>query len=67
MLRESLNRLAQHRITGTLPAIARRGRDGKEEVLALPTLGVSIPSVERLVKWETRYKKVDIDHISTPT
>lgn len=65
MLREVLNGVARHRVTGTLPAIASRDPDGMERVLALPTLGVSIPNVEQLVKWDVRYKKVDTEHIFT--
>jgi len=57
-----LQRLLKHRATGhvrwTLPAIVLQDMDGKERILALPTLDVSIPDIDGVVKWEIRYKKV---------
>lgn len=58
LLRDLLRELAPDSIRWTLPAIAIRDLDGKEKVLALPTLDVGLPDIEKLVKWEVRYKKV---------
>jgi hypothetical protein len=44
----------------TLPAIVRKERDGKEKVIALPSLDLSIGGLGSLVKWEIRYKKIYI-------
>ncbi|KAG0651611.1 tRNA(Ile)-lysidine synthetase [Hyphodiscus hymeniophilus] len=56
-----LSELAPGDIRWTLPAIATMALDGKERLLALPTLYVGVVDVEKLVKWQVRYKKVDMD------
>jgi tRNA(Ile)-lysidine synthase len=43
----------------TLPAIALRTGDGNEKVIALPSLGLTLPKSEELAKWEIRYKKIN--------
>ncbi len=50
---------APGRVRLTLPVIAEAGEGGR--VLAMPTLGVVVPDVEREIglRWEVRYKKVD--------
>lgn len=37
------------------------GEGGSLTLLALPTLGVQLPGLERWVKYETQYKKVDVN------
>jgi tRNA(Ile)-lysidine synthase len=56
-----LSKLAPGKIRWTLPAITKQGLDGDEELLALPTLDVGVLGIEKLVKWEVRYKKIDTD------
>ena len=41
-----------------------REESWKEKVLALPTLNIGVPNVERMVKWEVRYKKINLDGIT---
>lgn len=55
-----LKRFAPGNSRWTLPAIAMRDAAGKERVLALPTLNFSFPYLGTCVRWEIRYKKVDI-------
>jgi hypothetical protein len=57
ILRGLLSDLATENIRWTLPALASRGLDEKEKVIALPTLDVGVPGVKRLIEWEVRYKK----------
>jgi tRNA(Ile)-lysidine synthase TilS/MesJ len=64
MLRKLLWKLAPANVRWTLPAIAIRDLDGKEKVLALPTLDIGVPNVESMVKWEVRYKKIDLDGVT---
>ena len=47
----------------TLPAIAVREQDGQERVVALPTLDIVAPGIEKHVSWEVRYKNVDVDSL----
>ena len=54
-----LSQLAPDGIRWTLPVIATRDPEGKETVLAFPTLDIGLPQVEKLVKWEVRYKKIE--------
>jgi tRNA(Ile)-lysidine synthase len=60
-LRTVLRTLAPGDVRWTIPAIAVREPDGRERVLALPTLGIAVQDVETVVLWEVRYKKVDMD------
>ena len=63
-LGHALKELAPEAVRWTLPAIATEG-DGKEKrVLALPTLGVGVLHLEDLVRYEVRYKKVDMNNIT---
>ncbi|KAJ0322828.1 hypothetical protein COL5a_008655 [Colletotrichum fioriniae] len=60
-----LKRFAPGKVRYTLPALYAVNRDEKtgEEVLrmlALPTLGVGLPGLERWVQYEVRYRKVDM-------
>lgn len=63
-LRKTLEALLRKYATGnvrwTLPAIVSRFADGKEKVLALPTLNLNLPYHGMELKWEVRYKKVDV-------
>jgi tRNA(Ile)-lysidine synthase len=61
MLKSLLSTIAPETIRWTLPAIATKGLDGNEKVLALPTLDVGVTEFKKLVKWEVRYKKVEMD------
>ncbi|KAE8453497.1 hypothetical protein EG329_010358 [Mollisiaceae sp. DMI_Dod_QoI] len=67
--RRTLLKMLKEEVSGgmrwTLPAVSFRGqpegRDlGENLVVALPTLGFHIQSAETVVKWEIRYKKVDL-------
>ncbi|KAL2880159.1 hypothetical protein SGCOL_004544 [Colletotrichum sp. CLE4] len=60
-----LKRFAPGKVRYTLPALYAVNRDEQtgEEVLrmlALPTLGVGLPGLERWVQYEVRYRKVDM-------
>ncbi|OHF02467.1 PP-loop family protein [Colletotrichum orchidophilum] len=60
-----LKRFAPGKVRYTLPALYAVNRDEQtgEEVLrmlALPTLGVGLPGLERWVQYEVRYRKVDL-------
>ncbi|KDN64364.1 putative PP-loop family protein [Colletotrichum sublineola] len=60
-----LKHFAPGKVRYTLPALYAVNRDEEtgEEVLrmlALPTLGVSLPGLERWVQYEFRYRKVDM-------
>ncbi|KAF9772251.1 hypothetical protein IL306_010033 [Fusarium sp. DS 682] len=68
-LEKLLKHYAPGKIRYTLPAIygVERKRDPYSEhitttltLLALPTLGIRIPGLERWVKYDVRYKKVDV-------
>lgn len=59
---------APAKVRYTLPAIYSveggdpvTGQGGVFTLLALPTLGVQLPGLERWVKYETQYKKVDVN------
>ncbi|KAF9878475.1 pp-loop family protein [Colletotrichum karsti] len=59
-----LKRFAPGKVRYTLPALYAVNRDEETgceilRMLALPTLGVQLPGVERWVKYEVRYRKVD--------
>ncbi|KAK1597557.1 uncharacterized protein LY79DRAFT_624587 [Colletotrichum navitas] len=59
-----LKRFAPGKVRYTLPALYAVNRDeetGEEmlRMLALPTLGVCLPGLERWVQYEFRYRKVD--------
>ena len=67
---EGLLAYAPGKVRYTLPAIYYDGKvdmekmevtigGGQKTVLALPTLGVGLPGLEGLVKWEVRFKRVD--------
>lgn len=51
-----LKEKAPGNVRWTLPAILNKGGDGRETVLALPSLGLSIFGC--MVRWEIRYKKI---------
>ncbi|EFQ32999.1 PP-loop family protein [Colletotrichum graminicola] len=60
-----LKRFAPGKVRYTLPALYAVNRDeetGEEmlRMLALPTLGVCLPGLERWVQYEFRYRKVDM-------
>ncbi|KZL78242.1 PP-loop family protein [Colletotrichum tofieldiae] len=60
-----LKRFAPGKVRYTLPALYAVNRDEEtgEEVLrmlALPTLGICLPGLERWVQYEFRYRKVDM-------
>lgn len=61
VLKDTLRKLAPEGIRWTLPAIVIRSENGKEKVLALPTLGISVLNSAKDVGWEVRYKKVDME------
>jgi hypothetical protein len=48
----------------TIPAIFRKGRDGVESLLALPTFGVGVVDADVPLKdvchWNVRYKKIEL-------
>ncbi|KAK1506041.1 PP-loop family protein [Colletotrichum tamarilloi] len=67
-----LKRFAPGKVRYTLPALYAVNRDEKtgEEVLrmlALPTLGVGLPGLERWVQYEVRYRKVDMGSFERET
>jgi len=64
-LRIVLRNLAPGDVRWTLPAIAVRESDGRERILALPTLGIAVQDVETVVHWEVRYKKVDLEILTS--
>jgi tRNA(Ile)-lysidine synthase len=64
-LEKHFKKLARDGIAWTLPVIAVKDLDGKEKVLGLPTLGLGTPNVQQMVNWEVRYKKVDMENITT--
>jgi tRNA(Ile)-lysidine synthase len=59
LLRDVLKNLAPGDVRWTLPAIVTEELDGRERVLALPTLDVCALNMQKHVSWEVRYKKVD--------
>ncbi|WYZ37617.1 hypothetical protein EsH8_II_001123 [Colletotrichum jinshuiense] len=64
-----LKRFAPGKVRYTLPALYAVNRDEEtgEEVLrmlALPTLGIRQPGLERWVQYEVRYRKVDLGLLS---
>jgi tRNA(Ile)-lysidine synthase TilS/MesJ len=64
LLKEGLRRKAPGNIRWTLPTIMREEEDGKETLIALPSLGLSIPG--SMLRWEMRYKKISTDLIANP-
>jgi tRNA(Ile)-lysidine synthase len=54
-LRRQLKNKAPAKVRYTLPAIMK-SEGGKETIIALPSLGLSIPGCK--VRWEIRYKKI---------
>ncbi|KAH8816274.1 mitochondrial tRNA-lysidine synthetase [Xylogone sp. PMI_703] len=60
-LENILKSLAPGDIRWTLPAIVALYDDGTEKLLCLPTLGFRIP--DSGLKWQIRYKKIDIDNL----
>jgi tRNA(Ile)-lysidine synthase len=63
LLRDVLKKLAPGDVRWTLPAIVVRETDGRERILALPTLDVIVPHVQEYVSWVIRYKKVDMERL----
>jgi hypothetical protein len=64
LLTGGLRRKAPGNIRWTLPTIMREEEDGKETLIALPSLGLSIPG--SMLRWEMRYKKISTDLIANP-
>ena len=60
-LNELLRDIAPGIVRWTLPALVLREEGGEERVVALPTLNISLPEIEGLVRWKVRYKKVNLD------
>lgn len=58
--KKRLKRVAKAEVIWTLPVIVKKNWAGVEEALVLPTLGIG--RVDE-VKWEVRYKKVDLDNM----
>ena len=63
-MRDLLSDFAPGSIRWTLPAIIARHLDGTESLLALPTLEIGVQNVEKLLDWEVRYKKVDMETLT---
>jgi tRNA(Ile)-lysidine synthase len=61
LLIRTLRRMAPGNIRWTLPTILRKEDDGKETLIALPSLGLSTPG--SMLRWEIRYKKICTDLI----
>ncbi|GJD02170.1 PP-loop family protein [Colletotrichum higginsianum] len=66
-----LKRFAPGKVRYTLPALYAVHRDNEtgEEVLrmlALPTLGIGLPGLERWVQYEVRYRKIDRSLLDGP-
>lgn len=57
-LQQLLKEKAPGNVRWTLPAIVKREEDGKETVVALPSLDLSVNGSESLGRWEIRYKKI---------
>jgi tRNA(Ile)-lysidine synthase len=55
-LREVLRDIAPGNVRWTLPAIVRKEKNGKEKLIALPSLDICISKC--MVRWDIRYKKV---------
>lgn len=51
-----LRKEAPGNVRWTLPAILRKGKDGKETPIALPSLDLSVSGSQ--LRWEIRYKKI---------
>jgi tRNA(Ile)-lysidine synthase len=62
-LRWDLKKKAPGKVRWTLPAIVRKEEDGKEMLIALPSINLSIP--ECMVRWEIRYKNVPAQFIAS--
>ncbi|TQN74741.1 putative tRNA(Ile)-lysidine synthase [Colletotrichum shisoi] len=67
-----LKRFAPGKVRYTLPALYAVHRDNEtgEEVLrmlALPTLGIGLPGLERWVQYEVRYRKIDRSLLDDPS
>ncbi|KAH0444677.1 pp-loop family protein [Colletotrichum camelliae] len=65
-LEGTLKRFAPGKVRYTLPALYAVNRDedtGQEvlRMLALPTLGIQVPGMERWVKVEARYRRVELE------
>jgi tRNA(Ile)-lysidine synthase len=65
-LRSIFKEIAPGDVRWTLPAVVMRGRYGCEKVQCLPTLDVCRVEAGRMVKWEVRYKKVDVAELPMP-
>jgi hypothetical protein len=65
-LHGSLKKIAPGNSRFTLPAVVHRGDDGKETVIALPTLNFRTPECKGIVSWEVRYKKLNLAGLSIP-
>jgi len=61
--RKILKAHAPELVRWTLPAIATIDQSDKEKVVALPTLNIAAPEIEKHISWEVRYKNVDIDSL----
>ncbi|PBP23220.1 PP-loop family protein [Diplocarpon rosae] len=61
--RTRLDERAPGAVRWTLPAIACLEADGTERVVALPTLGITLPGFQAVADstWEIRYKKIETD------
>lgn len=62
-LEAALKKFAFGHARWTLPAIVMRDASGIERVLTLPTLNISFPYLGMQIKWDIRYKKVDIGRL----
>ncbi|CAL3962509.1 hypothetical protein PZA11_000350 [Diplocarpon coronariae] len=61
--RALLGERAPGEVRWTIPAIACLAADGTERVVAMPTLGITLPGFEAAAgsAWEIRYKKIEAD------
>lgn len=55
-LKALLKIIAPHDARNTIPVLVERDKDGKDMVLALPTLDFVVEDVQIRVKWEVRYR-----------
>jgi hypothetical protein len=61
-LKDAIKSLVPNNLRETLPVLTRFDEGGREQIIALPTLGMRIGRRGSMdgIKWTTRYKKIDL-------
>ncbi|KAH8601300.1 PP-loop family-domain-containing protein [Bisporella sp. PMI_857] len=60
---ERLRHYAPGPLRWTLPVIVLQAKAGRERAIGLPTLDLVIPEFDTLVRYEVRYKSVDVESL----